>query len=220
MSDGRHGEVAEIAIFKTKAGVTREGLLGTVDSVSEWLKGRSGFVSRDLTYVATSDTWIELIWWESRDEATAAMEAASTEESLAPMFGAIDLDGMRMLHAERTMPRADGGRPGAVLEVALFQLAAGATREQLLSSAEPVSQWALGQPGFVSRDLTYVPADDTWVDLVWWESLDAANAAMERSMTSESCAPMFSAIDMESSEMLHGERAADPVVADGASVVV
>jgi hypothetical protein len=33
-----------------------------------------------------------------------------------------------------------------------------------------------------------------------------AQAAAERAMSSESCAPMFALIDMESTLMLHGER--------------
>ena len=47
--------------------------------------------------------------------------------------------------------------------------------------------------------------------MVWWETLDSAKAAAEQAMTSESCAPMFALIDMESTLMLHGESAIEPV---------
>jgi hypothetical protein len=96
--------VVEIAIFKAKEGVTREQLLATVDAVSEWARSRPGFVSRDLTYSAEGDNWIDVIWWESLEAATTAAEASMTSESCAPMFAAIDLEGTQMLHAERVIP--------------------------------------------------------------------------------------------------------------------
>jgi hypothetical protein len=101
----RDGHVVEIAIFKVKEGVTRAQLLGTVDAVSEWVKRQPGFVSRDLTYSADSDSWIDVIWWESLEQAHAAAEAAMTSESCAPMFAAIDLEGTEMLHGERAIAK-------------------------------------------------------------------------------------------------------------------
>ena len=55
---------------------------------------------------------------------------------------------------------------GKVLELVVFNLRAGASREELLGT----------------------------------------QAAAERAMGSESCAPMFGLIDMESTLMVHGER--------------
>jgi hypothetical protein len=95
--------VVEIAIFKTKEGVTRGHLLATVDAVSEWAKSQPGFISRDLTYSKEGDSWIDVIWWTSLDAANKAAEAAMTSESCAPMFGAIDLEGTQMLHGERVI---------------------------------------------------------------------------------------------------------------------
>jgi hypothetical protein len=100
------GRVVELAIFKLKDGVTRDQLLATVDGVTEWAKRQPGFVSRDLTYSDESDTWIDVIWWESADAAHAAAEAAMTSESCAPMFGLIDLEGTQMIHGERVAAAA------------------------------------------------------------------------------------------------------------------
>lgn len=97
---------------------------------------------------------------------------------------------------------------GRVVELAIFKLKEGVSREQLLDTVEAVSEWAKRQPGFVSRDLTYSEQDDTWIDVVWWESLDAAHAAAEAAMTSESCAPMFGLIDLEGTQMIHGRHVA------------
>ncbi len=107
---------------------------------------------------------------------------------------------------------------GAVVELAIFKTNDGVSREQLLGTVEAVSQWALRQPGFLSRDLTYSTETDTWVDVIWWESLDAAHTAAEAAMTSEYCAPMFALIDMQATQMIHGQRVVPRVASDPASV--
>lgn len=95
-----------------------------------------------------------------------------------------------------------------VVELVVFKLRAGASREELLGTVDPVSTWIGEQPGFISRELAYDAEGDRWIDVVWWRSMDDAHAAAELAMSSESCAPMFALIDMESTLMVHGELAA------------
>lgn len=99
----------------------------------------------------------------------------------------------------------------AVVEVAIFRLRDGVTHDQLLGTVDAVSGWARSRPGFLSRELTYSRDDDSWIDVIWWESIEAAHAAAEAAATSESCAPMFALIDSDSVRMLHGERVVAPV---------
>ena len=101
-----------------------------------------------------------------------------------------------------------------VLELVVFRLRAGVSREQLLGTVDPVSEWIGEQPGFVSRELAHDEEGDRWIDVVWWESIEQAQAAAERAMSSESCAPMFSLIDMDSTLMLHAEPVMAPVGGD------
>ncbi len=93
-----------------------------------------------------------------------------------------------------------------VLELVVFGLNDGVSREQFLATNDSVSDWARHQPGFISREL--VEAEDRWIDVVWWESLEQAKAAADAAMTSESCAPMFGLIDTESTLMIHGSLTA------------
>jgi hypothetical protein len=109
MSNER-GEVVELAIFKTKEGVTREELLAASGPVSEWAARQPGFISRDLTYSADGDTWIDVVWWDSAEAAHGAAQLAMTSESCAPMFGLIDMDATRMIHGTRVMPSVVAGR--------------------------------------------------------------------------------------------------------------
>jgi hypothetical protein len=103
---------------------------------------------------------------------------------------------------------------GKVLEMVVFKLNEGVTREQFLGTDEAVSEWIGEQPGFVSHELLYDAGGDRWVELAWWQTMDEAHAAAEKAMTSEKCAPMFALIDQESSIMLHAEPANTPVRAD------
>lgn len=94
------------------------------------------------------------------------------------------------------------------LELVVFKLNEGVSREQLLGTVEAVSDWIAEQPGFISRELSYDAEGGRWIEVVWWRTLEDAHEAAELALTSESCAPMFALIDMESTLMAHGELAA------------
>jgi hypothetical protein len=98
-----------------------------------------------------------------------------------------------------------------VLELVIYKLNQGVSREQFLGTNDAVSSWISRQPGFVSRELIHDDEGDRWVDVIWWETLEQAQAAAELSTTSESCSPMFALIDMDSALMLHGVPAIDRV---------
>jgi hypothetical protein len=101
-------------------------------------------------------------------------------------------------------------QPDQVLELVVFSLNEGVSREQLLGTVDAVSAWARRQPGFISRDLSYSADQDKWIEVVYWATLHDAQAAAKASETSEQCAPMFALIDMESALFLHGIPAIAP----------
>jgi hypothetical protein len=101
---------------------------------------------------------------------------------------------------------------GNILELVVFKLTEGISRGQFLETNDAVSSWISEQPGFISRELAYDADGDRWIDVVWWESMENAGAAAELALSSESCAPMFALIDMESTLMLHGVPAIRPVL--------
>jgi hypothetical protein len=96
---------------------------------------------------------------------------------------------------------------GKALELVVFKLNEGVTREQFLAAAEDVSTWISTQPGFISRELSYDAEGDRWIEVVWWVTVEHAQVAARLAMNSTLCAPMFAAIDKESTLMLHGELA-------------
>ena len=108
---------------------------------------------------------------------------------------------------------------GKVLELVVYKLNEGVSREHFLGTNGAVSTWISRQPGFISRELVYDRDGDRWVDVVWWETMEQAHAASQAAMTSESCQPMFALIDMESALMLHGVPATATVTAATAAAV-
>jgi antibiotic biosynthesis monooxygenase (ABM) superfamily enzyme len=98
---------------------------------------------------------------------------------------------------------------GKTLELVVYGLREGTAREQFLATNEVATRWMEQQPGFVSHELTHAEDGDRWIELVWWDSLEEAQAAASAAMSSEACAPMFGLIDMDSVLMLHGQPATD-----------
>lgn len=90
-----------------------------------------------------------------------------------------------------------------ILELVTFKLQPGVTEDQFIAANESVSGWAIRQPGFVSRHLSFNENEETYIDVVYWESLAAAQAANDLSMKSEECAPLFGMCDMETVKMVH-----------------
>jgi hypothetical protein len=99
-----------------------------------------------------------------------------------------------------------------VLELVVFRVKDGVTREQLVATSDTVSGWAQQQSGFVSRELSHDADSDRWIDIVRWRTIEDAKAAA--AMSSSSCAPMFALIDMDSTLMLHAEPVVAPVGGD------
>jgi hypothetical protein len=102
---------------------------------------------------------------------------------------------------------------GKVLELVVFKLNEGVSRDRFLVTSDVVSAWIGKQPGFISRELSYDADGDRWIDVIWWKTMANAAGAAELAATSETCAPMFALIDMESVLMLHGDLAGPPVLA-------
>lgn len=98
-----------------------------------------------------------------------------------------------------------------VLELVTFKLVPGVTEDQFVAANEQLSAWAKRQPGFVSRNLSFDEKNDTYIDVVYWESLAAAELANEMAMTSTECAPMFGMCQPDSVKLVHAAPIASAV---------
>lgn len=78
-----------------------------------------------------------------------------------------------------------------VIEWAPFRLKPGVDEATLLEASERLqTEYLDRQAGFVRRELVR-RADGEYVDVVWWQSLDAAQKAMEHIAESSTCSAYF-----------------------------
>jgi heme-degrading monooxygenase HmoA len=74
-----------------------------------------------------------------------------------------------------------------VVEWAPFQIAEGTDETKLLRASEALqSEFLSKQKGFLRRELLHGPGQQ-WVDLVYWESREAAEVAAQNAANSPVC---------------------------------
>jgi hypothetical protein len=87
-----------------------------------------------------------------------------------------------------------------VLEWAPFRLKAGVEEASLLAASQELQRGFLaGQPGFMRRELLRAP-DGSYVDLVLWETREAADAAMSHAADSTTCSLYFRLMTPEAAD--------------------
>ena len=97
-----------------------------------------------------------------------------------------------------------------VLELVVFALTEGTTRNQFMGTVDSMLGWIRSQPGFMSYDLSFSAEEDKWVFAAWWQTMDQAKAAAEAALSAPENAPMFALIDMGTMLYLHAEAATAP----------
>lgn len=97
-------------------------------------------------------------------------------------------------------------KTGNKLEVANFRLGDGTTKEQFLDGVKASTNFLTAQPGFVSRRVSFLEDGEVF-DLVEWESVAHAQAAMKLSMEGDypELRQFIGSLDMSSGTMKHGE---------------
>lgn len=89
-------------------------------------------------------------------------------------------------------------------EVVYFKSKPGVLGSQLIDSAKRMDKTLRTWKGFISREMVQL-GNDEWVDIVHWESAEAANKAAEIEATSEACVPFFAFIDETQIKMYRGD---------------
>ncbi len=96
-----------------------------------------------------------------------------------------------------------------VLELVVFTLREGGSRNEFLATEASMDAWLGEQPGFLSSDLVLGDDGDTWVFVGWWRTMAEAKAAADVALSARETAPMLALIDFDSARYryLHAERA-------------
>ncbi|CAN7673047.1 antibiotic biosynthesis monooxygenase [Aminobacter sp. LjRoot7] len=93
-------EALEIVTFRLKPGKTAgfaAAFAAANEPVSDWLRRQPGFLSRHLA--ERGNSWIDVVRWQSREDAQAAAEKIMAEIGDCAAFQAIDPESIDMSHA-------------------------------------------------------------------------------------------------------------------------
>ncbi|MFZ3087814.1 MAG: hypothetical protein WA123_07090 [Methylotenera sp.] len=90
------------------------------------------------------------------------------------------------------------------VEVVTYKLVAGSDPTAFVTANGKVNEWLKKQPGFMTRELSYL-YDDSWLDIVHWESADNAKQAAEKFMAELGDCECMAMINPDSTKMSHGE---------------
>lgn len=90
----------EIVIYKTKDGVSDTDFIHTGAEMEEnFAKKQKGFIRRTFAKSENGD-WVDVIYWETMEDAMKASEAAMKSPVCAPLFGMLDNESVKMHHFE------------------------------------------------------------------------------------------------------------------------
>ncbi len=87
----------EVALFRLKEGTDQEAFLAATDATNTALKQYGGFIRRE---VLTSEDgqWLDLVYWNSLEEALSAAEQILSDPSCHPFLEMLDMESVTMLH--------------------------------------------------------------------------------------------------------------------------
>ena len=89
-----------------------------------------------------------------------------------------------------------------VVELVLFKLKEGVSEQHFLEASDEINTGFLSlQKGYISRKL--VKKDDTWADIVLWETMEDAMKAIEVSCQGSIPKSYFECIEESTCEMKH-----------------
>ena len=89
------------------------------------------------------------------------------------------------------------------IEMVKFQLKSGISSEEGRRQLEKLTACASKFPDFLGRNLSQDQQTKTWLDLVYWETLENAQFAAQEIMKDPSALAIFGVIDDASIQMQH-----------------
>ena len=94
--------IIEITQFKLVEGVSEEAFLQDAENVQKgFLEKQAGYAGTRQLLKGNEGEWVDIVYWESLENAQKAQEAAMGSETCMPMFHKIDPNSIKMLHLEQ-----------------------------------------------------------------------------------------------------------------------
>jgi hypothetical protein len=92
----------EIVIYKLKASVNRDQFMEVSARATEWLRGRPGYLGRELLE-DESGLWVDLVRWTTIEDALSAASAFMEVPEAAAFMDTVEPESITMLHPRRVV---------------------------------------------------------------------------------------------------------------------
>ncbi|MDX1642607.1 MAG: hypothetical protein R3220_12965 [Balneolaceae bacterium] len=89
----------ELVLFKPKPSVSEDEVKNSLTSLNSVLQSYDGFIARQLAK-GKEDQWMDLVFWESMQDASFAAEDVLKNEKAIKAFEVIDERQMNFFHSE------------------------------------------------------------------------------------------------------------------------
>jgi hypothetical protein len=196
-------QILEAVLFELNYGEDREAFLKNASITQTKVEQFAGYIKRHL-FENDKGQWLDLVWWESLDEAMKAGERIMQDEACVPFMQAIKSESMKMYHLKSVdiglseiLPPSEA----KALEAVFFKPRPEVKYDDILETSLALQQLVESKTGYRHRQLS--EADNQWLDLVWWESLELALKAAKEVESDASLAPQFSIFAGAEMTMLH-----------------
>lgn len=90
--------VIEIVRFKLLNDVTADQLIAASKQSQKFVSSLDGFEYRSLSYDQESQSWTDVVYWDSMDNAKSAGEKFMSSEDCQPLMALIDPESVIMQH--------------------------------------------------------------------------------------------------------------------------
>jgi hypothetical protein len=94
----------EIVISRARPGARRDEILALSQKIEAWASAQPGFLRRTLVEDGAQATWIDLVVWRSREDATRAAAAFAEAPCAADAGRLLDLGTMALYHGAAIPP--------------------------------------------------------------------------------------------------------------------
>lgn len=200
--------ILEFAMFNAKPGVSDDAVIKAAQAIQTDLAASPGYLKREL-FRGDGQQWLDLVYWRSLNDVTIAAEKIMSGSNWPTFEAVLDATGGRMIHAQQqiafgNVETTQLDRP-PVIDVVLFKTLPGVTDAQNLNVAEMLQPIIQAQKGYIKLEL-FKSDDGQWVEIVYWESSEAARAGNENVMASPEMSATFEVLDPENTEVLHLRR--------------
>lgn len=94
------GSTLEVVIYSAKPGVSEAEMRSAVEVSNAVLRAFPGYLGRELAYASETGQWVDIVRWEDRASALAAVAAFGMQPKAQTLMDVIDLQRIRFMHLE------------------------------------------------------------------------------------------------------------------------